>query len=158
MNLASRLVQLGRLDEAEMNIRKVLELQPKATGPHNLLTIIAVLRNQPDVAIREAQLEPPGLFHDTAVALAQQAAGNRQEADAALQKILDKHSANAPLSIAIAYAYRGEADKVFEWLERSYAMREPRLIVGFWHVLLKPYRGDPRYVELARRIGLPIPQ
>jgi serine/threonine-protein kinase len=158
MNLASRLVQLDRLDEAEMNARKVLELQPKATGPHNLHTIIAVLRNQPDVAMREAQLEPPGLFHDTAVALAQQAAGNRAEANAALQQILEKHSANAPLSIAIAYAYRGEADKMFEWLERSYAMREPRLIVGFGHVLLKPYRADPRYVALAGKIGVPIAQ
>jgi tetratricopeptide (TPR) repeat protein len=157
MNLASRLVQLDRLDEAEMNARKVLELQPKATGPRNLLTIIAVLRNQPEVAMREAQLEPAGLFRETAIALAQQAAGNRQEADAALQQILEKHSANAPLSIAIAYAYRGEADKVFEWLERSYALREPRLIVGFWHVLLKPYRADPRYVALAQRIGLPLP-
>ena len=157
MNLASRLVQLDRLDEAELNIRKVLELQPKATGPHNLLTIIAVLRNQPDVAMREAQLEPAGLFRDTAVALAYQAAGDREQADAALQQILEKHSANAPLSIAIAYACRGEADKVFEWLERSYAVREPRLIVGFGHVLLKPYRADARYAALARKIGVPVP-
>ena len=158
MNLASRLVQLDRLDEAEMNARKVLELQPKATGPHNLLTIIAVLRNQPEVAMREAQLEPAGLFRETAVALAQQAAGNREEADAALQRILEKHSGNAPLSIAIAYAYRGEADKVFEWLERSYAVREPRLVVGFGHVLLKPFRGDARYAALAQKIGVPLPQ
>jgi tetratricopeptide (TPR) repeat protein len=158
MNLASRLVYLGRLDEAEINIRKVLEMQPKATGPHNLLTIIALLRNQPDVALREAQLEPPGLFHDTAVALAQQASGNQAEADAALQQLLDKYSERAPLSIAIAYGYRGDADKVFEWLERSYAMREPRLVVALGQAMLKPYRSDPRFVALCEKIGVPVPR
>ena len=158
MNLASRLVQLGRLDEAEMNVRKVLELQPKATGPHNLLTIIALLRNQPEVAMREAQLEPPGLFHDTAVALAQQASGNQAEADAALQQLLEKYSERAPLSIAIAYGYRGYADKVFEWLERAYAMREPRLVVALGQAMLKPYRSDPRFIALCERIGVPVPR
>ena len=157
MNLASKLVQLERFDEAETNARKVLELQPAAGGVHNLLTIIAVLRDQPDVAMREAQLEPPGLFRDTAVSLAHQASGNQAEADAALQQLLEKHSARAPLSIAIAYGYRGEADKVFEWLERSYAQREPRLVVGLGHLLLKRYRSDPRFVELARKIGVPVP-
>ena len=158
MNLASRLVQLGRFDEAEINIRKVLEMQPKATGPHNLLTIIALLRNQPEVAMREAQLEPPGLFHDTAVALAHQASGNQAEANAALQQLLEKYSEKAPLSIAIAYGYRGDADKVFEWLERSYALREPRLVVALGQAMLKPYRSDPRFVALCKKIGVPVPQ
>jgi tetratricopeptide (TPR) repeat protein len=156
MNLASKLVQLGGFDEAETNARKVLELQPTAAGVHNLLTIIALLRNQPDVAMREAKLEPPGLFHDTAVSLAHQASGNQAEADAALQLLLEKHSEKAPLSIAIAYAYRGEADKVFEWLERAYAQREPRLVVALGQAMLKPYRSDPRFVALCERIGVPI--
>ena len=157
MNLASKLVQLSRFDEAEAAARKVLELQPTAAGVHNLLTVIAVLRNQPEIAMREAQLEPPGLFRDTAVSLAHQASGDKVQADAALQQLLEKHSAKAPLSIAIAYGYRGEPDKVFEWLERSYAQREPRLVVGLGHMLLKPYRNDPRFVALAQKIGVPVP-
>jgi Flp pilus assembly protein TadD len=158
MNLASKLVQLGRLEEAEANARKVLELQPTAGGVHNLLTIIAILRNQPEVAMREAQLEPPGLFRDTAVSLAHQASGNQAAADAALQQLIEKHSEKAPLSIAIAYGYRGDADKVFEWLERSYAQREPRLVVALGQAMLKPYRTDPRFIALCQRIRVPVPQ
>lgn len=156
-NLASKLINLGRLDEAEVNLRKVLELQPAAAGAHNLLMIVALLRKQPDVALREAQLEPAGLFRDTAMALAQQAQGNQAEADAALQRLLDTRAAAAPLSTAILYAYRGDADKVFEWLERSYAQHEPRLVVGLGQVFLKPYRSDPRFVALCQKVGVPVP-
>jgi TolB-like protein/Flp pilus assembly protein TadD/uncharacterized membrane protein (DUF485 family) len=155
-NLGGRLVHVGRLDEAESNIRKALALQPAGVGARNLLTIIAVLRKQPDAAIGEAQLEQPGLFRDSAIALAHQAGGNQAEADAALQQLIEKHGSRAPLSIAIAYAARGDADNVFAWLDRSYAQREPRLIVGIRQVLLKPYRSDPRYVALCEKLGVPV--
>jgi len=59
-------------------------------------------------------------------------------------------------TIATDYALAGEKDKAFEWLEKAYEQREGQSIT-----MLKcdPFfanlRGDPRFSDLLRRMGLP---
>lgn len=53
------------------------------------------------------------------------------------------------------YAGLGELDLAFEWLERGYREHDPTL---FWLRAVPysdPLRSDPRFDEMARRIGLP---
>lgn len=53
------------------------------------------------------------------------------------------------------YAGLGERDRAFEWLEKAFQERDPML---FWLrsvPFFEPLRADPRFEELARRIGLP---
>ncbi len=157
-NLASSLIVVGRLEDAEAELRKAVDLQPQASGVHFDLVVLAVLRDQPEVAWREAQLESSGVFHDLAMALAQAARGDRVEADAALKLLIDAHGEDFPFRIAAVYGYRKEPDKVFEWLERAYALHDPRLIRVLADPLLRPYQSDARFVALCTRLGLPIPK
>jgi len=49
----------------------------------------------------------------------------------------------------------GELDRAFEWLEKAFQDRDPIL---FWMrsvPFFEPLRSDPRFEEMARRIGLP---
>ena len=58
--------------------------------------------------------------------------------------------------IAEVYAFRGEADKAFEWLGRAYDERDPGLpphLKG--DPLLKNIRHDPRYNALLEKMRLP---
>jgi hypothetical protein len=52
-------------------------------------------------------------------------------------------------------AEAGDTGAAFAWLEKAYAARAPQLL----HVLVLPafrsIRGDPRYEDLLRRIGIP---
>jgi len=157
-NLAWRLILVGRLEEAESELRKAVELQPRASGLHLELVVLAVLRGQPDVAFREAQLEPGGVFHDVAIAFAQAAQGKRTEADAALKLLIEAHGEEVPFRVAGVYAYRKEPDKVFEWLDRAYALHDPRLIGLLGDPLLRPYGSDPRFANLCKKMGLPLPK
>ena len=56
--------------------------------------------------------------------------------------------------VAVLYARLGEKNRAFSWLERAYAHRTFELLflkVGpEWDNL----RGDPRFDDLLRRIGL----
>jgi TolB-like protein/Flp pilus assembly protein TadD len=157
-NLASRLIAVGRLEEAEAESRKAVELQPQATGVHLDLVVLALLRGQPEVAWREAQLEASGVVRDTAIALAQAARGDRAEADAALKVLIDAHGDESPFRIAGVYAYRKEPEKVFEWLDRAYALHDPRLITLHADPLLRAYNADPRFGALCQKVGLPVPK
>jgi len=54
------------------------------------------------------------------------------------------------------YAGLGELDRAFEWLEKAFQDRDPIL---FWIrsvPFFEPLRCDPRFEEMARRIGVPI--
>ena len=48
----------------------------------------------------------------------------------------------------------GENDKGFEWLERSYARKEPNLMYIKCYEDLDGVRTDPRYIDLVKRLGL----
>ena len=57
-------------------------------------------------------------------------------------------------SIAIAYLDLGEKEPALEWLEKAYAMRHPTL-VSLNSPALQALHDDPRFQDLARRVGLP---
>jgi tetratricopeptide (TPR) repeat protein len=59
------------------------------------------------------------------------------------------------VALAGAYARLGERDRAFEWLERAYAQRSPRLPHVREMVEFDNLRSDPRFNALLRRIGLP---
>jgi tetratricopeptide (TPR) repeat protein len=59
-------------------------------------------------------------------------------------------------SIATDYAEMGEKDKAFEWLEKAYEEREGQSITLLKCIpSLQTLRGDPRFADLLRRMGLP---
>ena len=59
--------------------------------------------------------------------------------------------------LAQFYAYLGEADLAFEWLERGYQERDPQLTNTFnANPAFDPIRADPRFAALAERVGIPI--
>jgi TolB-like protein len=60
-----------------------------------------------------------------------------------------------PLEIALAYAALGDGDGAFEWLDRAYELRDPWLVFLKVDPRFDRISGDPRYDELARRVGLP---
>jgi len=159
INLAATLVQVGQYDDAESALRKAMELQSGAQSIHSTFSLLALLRGQTDLALREAQLEPEGIWRDVYVALAQHARGDQAAADAALDKLIAAQGDNFPIQVALVYAGRRESEKLFEWLDRAYAARQPLMAwYAVSHPLLKPYYGDRRFVEFCNKIGVTVPK
>ena len=42
----------------------------------------------------------------------------------------------------------GERDAAFEWLDRAYALRDPRMLNLRLQELFDPYNSDPRFIAL----------
>jgi hypothetical protein len=59
------------------------------------------------------------------------------------------------LEFARLYAKLNEKDEAFSWLEKAYKERSPQIV--FMKALddFKHVRSDPRFSDIARRIGLP---
>jgi tetratricopeptide (TPR) repeat protein len=61
-----------------------------------------------------------------------------------------------PYALALVHAGLGEADKVFEWLERAYVARDVHLMFLTVDVKWDRYRSDPRFGDLLARCGFAI--
>ena len=87
-------------------------------------------------------------------ALAEHAQGRPEKSDAALRGLIDKYAQDSAYQVAEVYAYRGEADPGFEWLERAYAQRDPGLSGIKSNALLRSLHGDPRWQPFIEKMGL----
>ena len=158
LTLGRILIARGRYDEAESWLRKGADLFPKAIRWHMQITNIYLLKGKAAAALEEARMEPPGFWQDYALALAQQAQGDRAAADASLQKFIDKDSVQGPFQVATLYASRKEPDQMFTWLERAYEGNDAGLTQLLTAPFIHDYRGDPRFAALCQKLKLPSPQ
>jgi serine/threonine-protein kinase len=158
LDLSLYLMALGRLDEAETAIRHAIALQTNNIGFHLVLTQIDILRGNAGAALTDAQKEPAGWTHDTAVAQALQIGADRPAADAALNSVITKYGDDAVVQIAETYGERKDADNVFKWLEHARKVKDPGLQGLLYDPLLLPYRHDPRFAKLCQEMNLPVPK
>ena len=154
-NLARILLAEGKLDEADAEARKSAELQPAAAGSHRWQVVVGVLRGDGEAALREAQLEPNDGYRRLELALAHHARGDRPAADAALAEMVSRDRNLLAYQIAEVYAWRGEADKAFEWLQISHDNHDTGTLSLLIDPLMRGLRGDPRYKSMLEKIGLP---
>ncbi len=155
--LAMYLSGLNRLDEAERAVRRAIGLRPGAAWYHYVLTIIEVQRGYAQAAAAAAQPEPPGLWQDSALALARQIGPDRSAADAALKTLIEKDVDGAPFQIAEVYALRNDAKGTFEWLDRAWNSRDAGVTNLLFDPFMLRYKDDPRFAAFCRKIGLPVP-
>jgi hypothetical protein len=59
------------------------------------------------------------------------------------------------VDIAALHARLGETEEAFRYLEQAYAMRARSVAAIRADVRFDNVRGDPRFADLLRRIGLP---
>jgi TolB-like protein/DNA-binding winged helix-turn-helix (wHTH) protein/Tfp pilus assembly protein PilF len=145
----------GRYDEAQAAMQKALDLNPQAALVHLTLGKILILEGKPQQALVEIEKEPSEWGKFTAQALAYHARGREQDSNAALAGLIAKYHTDAAYQIAQVYAYRGESDKSFEWLERAYRQRDPGLPEINIDPLFKNLHYDLRYIELLKKLRLP---
>jgi serine/threonine protein kinase/Flp pilus assembly protein TadD len=153
---AGQLFCLGRLEEAEIVRKKAIDLNPQRQSVHEELGLIYIFQSNPQAAIAEMEKETEPLWKLFGLAIAYHAAGRKKEADDALAEAVNKHHDVMAFQIAEIYAYRGESDKAFEWLERAYQQRDPGFLYLKGDVLLRNIEHDPRYLALLKKLKLPL--
>ncbi len=154
-NLARILLTEGKLDEADAEARKAVELQPTGAASHRWQVFVAIQRGDGETAMREAQLEPDEGYRRFELALAHYARGDRPAADAALSEMIAKDRNLLAYQIAEVYAWRGETDKAFEWLQISFDNQDTGTLALLIDPLMRSLRDDPRYKNLLAKLGLP---
>jgi adenylate cyclase len=145
----------GRLLEAEAALRKAIDLLPTGPGVHAALGVALLLRGEAAAALAEFQRDPDESEQRPGTAMAYFALGRRAEANAKLSEMERLDATTNASSIAETYAYGGEIDQAFAWLDRSYQQRESNLWQTNRDPLMKSLHGDPRWKAFLRKMNLP---
>jgi tetratricopeptide (TPR) repeat protein len=155
LTLGYLLLAAGRYDEAQAALQKALDLNPQVTFAHLVRGQILIAQGKPRQALAEIEKEPSEWGKLTGEVMVYYTLGRERDSTAALADLIAKHDTDSAYQIAQAYAFRGESDKSFEWLERAYKQRDPGLPGIKIDPLFKNLRHDARYTELLKKMRLP---
>ena len=158
-DLAELFVLAHSYDESVRQSLKTIEMDPNFGMAHNQLAQAYLQEHKYQEAVAELQKavqlseESPTCIANLARAYA--LSGQRSEAVKLLTELKTRSTPgySHASEIAVIYVSLGDTDEAMNWLQRGYAERfNPGVLLrpGF-----DPLRSDPRFQNLAHRVGLP---
>ena len=153
--LGGALHRAGRAAEARTALARALEINPHSTFPYMLLGEMALGEGDAAAALDHFRRAGPG-YSQYGIAMAEHSRGHAIESQAALDELKTKYAAGFAFQAAQVHAWRGEADAVFEWLERAYLQHDPGLLRIRQYPCLEALSGDARYIAILRKLNYPV--
>jgi tetratricopeptide (TPR) repeat protein len=141
-------------DRAYELFSKNAELHPDEVWPGDIVATRMMQGRLDEVAELTDALADSPYRHNFVGAYAYQAVGREEEAAAARQWIIDDRGVPLAYQVAEMYAWQGNLDKAFEWLETGFETRDggmSYLLIDTW---LESLHGDPRWRPLLARMNL----
>jgi serine/threonine-protein kinase len=136
-------------------LHRALEIQPESPYGLNDLGELLLLEGNAAEALAMFRKIVNEDFRLAGIAMAEHTVGRAKESQQALDELIAKYAHEAAFQIAYSYAWRGEKDKAFDWLERAYQQRDGGLAEVKGDPLLASLRGDLRYKALLHKMNLP---
>jgi TolB-like protein/DNA-binding winged helix-turn-helix (wHTH) protein/tetratricopeptide (TPR) repeat protein len=158
--IAWTLFNAHRYDEAIREFRDVLAVRPEDRSPLMPLGLALICNYQAEGAIPELERavsvtdSSPGVI--SALIWAYAHAGRRADALRLLGELKKRQQTGYVPAGAFVHAYLGlgDNDEAFAWFEQAYKEQSNILIYIKVFPPYDPLRGDPRFQDLVRRVGL----
>ena len=143
-----------RFAEAQEAAARSLEISPDSEAVHYYLGVTRLLEGRPRDALSDFD-RAGSIFRLTGTAIAQHDLGLPDESRRALDELIARYPHSAAIQIAGVFAWTGEKDRAFAWLDRAYAQRDSGCGDLEWSPLFEKVRDDPRFAALLKKLNLP---
>jgi TolB-like protein len=143
-----------RYPEMEKAAEHVLALNPLGTRARSFLSMAQLLQGKADAAAHSLEAMPAGWSRSTYLAFARHAQGRQADAEAELQALIARHGDHAAFQVAQVYAYFGDVEAGFAWLEKAYQQRDSGMCLTRVDPLLESLHGDARWQPFLRKMKL----
>jgi TolB-like protein/Tfp pilus assembly protein PilF len=145
----------GQLEAGRTALEKSLQIAPEQIWSGAHLAVIHLLEKRPAKALEVAERSTSEVFKLSRQAAALHDLGRTAEAHRLLGELIARYGHHGAFQIAEAYAWCGQPDKAFEWLDRAYVQRDGGLTTLKLAPMLRGLRSDPRYAALLAKMKLP---
>ena len=153
--LGRTLYMAHRLEEAADSFQMAQSLIPNRHAAQVNIGLVLLAQGDAPAALVAMEQEISDGFRLYGTAVVQHALGDAGASNAALEEMIEKWAAEGAVQVAEVYAFRGEIDLAFDWLEQAYDNRDPGLPQMLLEPLLANLHDDPRWVPFLDKMGLP---
>ena len=149
----------GQPDAAMERVGIAIDLDPNFFFAHWIAAEIYKGKKMYPESIAESRLakslSPHQTWSDVGLAYTFVETGQLNESRAILNEMLRLSESRwvPPYHIALVYNALGETDQALAWLEKGYQHRDPKMAL-LKEERWKNLRGDPRFQDILRRVGL----
>jgi len=143
----------GRPDEAIASYRNALRLAPGRVGTQYNIGEILLRKGDAAAALVEMQHEPEENWRLMGETMALYSLGRKADSDAALAELIAKLDRDSAYNIAYVFAWRGETDRAFEWLDKAVEYHDTGLVEIPNEPLFTNIAKDPRFAPFLRKVG-----
>jgi tetratricopeptide (TPR) repeat protein len=153
-NLGLFLTGNGDYTAARGALDRALAINPDDFASHLALAQLDLLEGRLEDARKEYQQHGGEALRRMGDAMIEHALGHDRESQQALKELIAKHAKDMAYQVGDVYAWLGDNDKAFEWLDRAYEQRDSGLNGVQYDPLLAHLHDDPRYQALLGKLRL----
>ena len=154
MALGRRYLMVGRIDDAFDAFDRVRAINPDYPGLSLVLGRAYMMRGDLENALLETEISPGHPYYRYQKANFLYMMGKKAEAQTLINELLETSADDMPVAMATVYAWRGEGDSAFEWLDIAYEQNDARPDAFLGNLGWRKLTGDTRYSTFVEKIGL----
>lgn len=141
--------------QAETNLKKFILMNPNFPYAHGLMAEILLKLGRTEEVLDELEKETAPYWKLYRECMITFALTDKDESDLLLKNFINEYGDTAWSNIAEIYAYRGEKDEAFKWLELCLENRDAGLHEVLNYPSFKILHGDIRWNAFINRLDLP---
>jgi serine/threonine-protein kinase len=154
--LAHALAENGFFEEARLEAARFRELTPTAITADWALAYMSAMEGRYEEAERELRLTSSGWHALWLQGIVYHGLGRTSDADRSLAEFIRSFGDTGAVQVAQIYAFRGEKDLAFQWLDKARQQRDPGLFGLRRSVFFRPITDDPRWTAFWRELGIEV--
>ena len=154
MSLGRRYLRVGRVDDAFDAFDRVRTINPDYPGLNLVIGRVYMMRGDLENALLETEKKPDVFYYRHQRAHILYMMGRETEAQTLINELLETSADEVPGAMATVYAWRGEGDSAFEWLEIAYEQHDAQPSAFLGNIWWRKLTGDPHYSAFVEKIGL----
>jgi len=144
----------GRLDDVIASFKTALALSPTQFGAQYFVGVTLLLMGKLEVALKAIQQESSETWRLLGLAMVYHALGRKIESDNALAELMTNHEQESAYNIAYVLAFRDEADRAFDWLNKAITHDDPGMLGTPFEPLFTNLHDDPRWPPFLLKLGM----
>jgi len=152
--LASIYWALGQPKEEEQIYRHILELYPEADDIKPYLAAALAAQGRPEESLQYLILDSEGRWQKSMSAIVLHSVGRHEEERQMQQYLIDKGSDRWANTIAMNFAWHGDLDTAFKWLDVAYDQRDTYMSNLIFNPWMANLHDDPRWEKILDKMGL----
>jgi len=144
----------GRLDDARRTYEKLLTLNPHMTAGWYRMGMILLFMGKTDEASAAFEKDDDEEYRVKGRALVAYARGENAAFEKHMTELRERWGDQWPSEVAHVYAWTGNPDAAFEWLDKAVAIDEGGIRESRQVMLLNPLHQDPRWQAYLEKLGV----